>query len=81
MITTQYHSAASLIGNHNCRSTREFPKLNIAGWLALNAAPDELIRIFEPSEINIVVAGGETQGAWKMISGSLRATVSIDAWR
>ena len=47
----------------------------------LHAAPDELIRIFEPSEINIVVAGGETQGAWKMISGSLRATVSIDAWR
>jgi hypothetical protein len=31
--------------------------------------------------VNIVVAGGETQGAWKMISGSLRATVSIDAWR
>jgi hypothetical protein len=45
------------------------------------AQPDELITIFEPSEINIVVAGGETQGAWKMISGSLRATVSIDAWR
>jgi hypothetical protein len=47
----------------------------------LKAAPDELIRIFEPSEINIVVAGGETQGAWKLLSGSLRATVSIDAWR
>jgi hypothetical protein len=47
----------------------------------LKAAPDELIRIFEPSEINIVVAGGETQGAWKMISGHLRAQVSIDAWR
>jgi hypothetical protein len=47
----------------------------------LKASPDELIKIFEPSEIHIVVAGGETQGAWKMISGSLRATVSIDAWR
>jgi hypothetical protein len=47
----------------------------------LKAHPDEIITIFEPSEINIVVAGGETQGAWKMISGSLRATVSIDAWR
>jgi hypothetical protein len=45
------------------------------------AKPDEVITIFEPSEINIVIAGGETQGAWKMISGSLRATVSIDAWR
>ena len=47
----------------------------------LKAKPDELIKIFEPSEINIVVAGGETQGAWKMISGSLRAKVSIDTWR
>jgi hypothetical protein len=47
----------------------------------LNAKPDELIRIFEPEDINIVVAGGETQGAWKMISGSLRAKVSIDEWR
>jgi hypothetical protein len=47
----------------------------------LKAKPDETIRIFEPSDINIVVAGGETQGAWKMISGALRATVSIDAWR
>ena len=47
----------------------------------LKAKPDDVIKIFEPSEINIVVAGGETQGAWKMISASLRATVNIDAWR
>ncbi len=47
----------------------------------LKAAPDELIRIFEPADIHIVVAGGETQGTWKMISGALRGTVSIDKWR
>ncbi len=49
----------------------------------LKAAPDELIRMFEPNEINIVVTGGETQGAWKMFSGSYRgkATVSVDVWR
>ena len=47
----------------------------------LKAAPDELIRIFEPSDLHIVVAGGETQGTWKMISASRRATVSIDKWR
>ena len=47
----------------------------------LKAQPDDVIKIFEPSDINIVVAGGETQGAWKMISGALRATVLIDAWR
>jgi hypothetical protein len=45
------------------------------------APPDELIQIFEPEDINIVVAGGETQGAWKMISGALRGIVSIDEWR
>jgi hypothetical protein len=47
----------------------------------LKAQPNEVIKIYEPSDINIVIAGGETQGAWKMISGALRATVSIDAWR
>src|SRR6187402_2094178 len=47
----------------------------------LKAAPDDVITIYEPSDIHIVVAGGETQGAWKMISGALRATVSIDTWR
>jgi hypothetical protein len=47
----------------------------------LKAKPDELIEIFEAKQINIVVAGGETQGAWKMISGDLRAPVSIDVWR
>jgi hypothetical protein len=33
------------------------------------AAPDELVSIFRPEDINIVVTGGETQGAFKMISG------------
>ena len=47
----------------------------------LKARPDDVIKIYEPSDIHIVVAGGETQAAWKMISGALRATVSIDAWR
>jgi hypothetical protein len=39
--------------------------------------------MYEPKDINIVVVGGETQGAWRMIGGSYRenATVSIDAWR
>jgi hypothetical protein len=45
------------------------------------AAPDEPVQIFDPEDIHIVVAGGETPGAWKMISGALRGTVSIDAWR
>ena len=49
----------------------------------LKAKPDELVTMYEPKDINIVVVGGETQGAWRMIGGSYRenATVSIDAWR
>jgi hypothetical protein len=48
----------------------------------LKAKPDEIIQMYLPQEINIVVAGGETQGGWKMFGGSLRnATISVDAWR
>jgi hypothetical protein len=45
------------------------------------AAPDEEITTLDPSEINIVVTGGETQGAWKIFGGRNEKTVSIDAWR
>jgi hypothetical protein len=49
----------------------------------LKANPDQMVTLFEPHDISIVVAGGETQGAWKMIGGAYRgkATISIDAWR
>jgi hypothetical protein len=48
----------------------------------LKAKPDDPISVFAPEEINILVAGGETQGAWRMFAGSYRgATVSIDHWR
>ena len=47
----------------------------------LRAAPEDIIQIFEPSDINIVVAGGETQGAWKMFGCRYEKTISVDAWR
>lgn len=57
----------------------------------LKAAPDELVNIFRPEDIHIVVTGGGTQGAFKMISGRYLAaagnaiagkpTVCIDDWR
>lgn len=47
----------------------------------LKAAPDQLVRLYEPEDIPIVVAGGETQGAFRFIHGHHRRTVSIDAWR
>jgi len=56
------------------------------------APPDELIPVFEPDRINIVVAGGETNGHFSIFMGSpmrskfrtnkgQTAAVSIDAWR
>ena len=49
----------------------------------LKARPEEMIRMFEEDQIHVVVTGGETQGAWKMISGMRRGkgTVSVDEWR
>lgn len=47
----------------------------------LKAAPDEIVQMYEPSEINVVVVGGETQGAWKMFGAKYVTTVSVDAWR
>ncbi len=58
----------------------------------LKAKPDELINIFLPEDIKIVVTGGETQGAWKMFGGRYAGrgpgtfnkenpTVRIDEWR
>jgi hypothetical protein len=46
-----------------------------------NANPDEMVRLFEPAEISIAVAGGETQGAWRMFGGRYVKSVSIDKWR
>ena len=45
------------------------------------AKPDEPIRLFEPGEISIAVAGGETQPAWRMFGGRYMKSVSIDQWR
>jgi hypothetical protein len=48
----------------------------------LKANPDEMIRIYEPEEIHIVVVGGETGAMWKMIGGGPRLNVvDIDPWR
>lgn len=49
----------------------------------LKAEPDEMLKLYSPEEINIVVAGGETQGAWRIYEGVRMkgCTVSIDGWR
>jgi hypothetical protein len=47
----------------------------------LKAKPDEIVQMFLPADINVVIVGGETQGAWKMIGARHQKTVSVDAWR
>jgi len=48
----------------------------------LKAGPEECVRMFREQDINVVVVGGETTSAWKMIGASYRGnTVSVDAWR
>ena len=43
--------------------------------------PDELVNLWQPKEISIAVAGGETQGAWRAFGGRYVKSVSIDKWR
>ena len=56
------------------------------------APPDELIPMFEPDRINIVVVGGATNGQFNVFmggpmrgkfrsGGARQATISVDAWR
>ena len=48
----------------------------------LKAAPDEMIRMFRPEDIHIVVVGGETGAMWKMVGGGPRLNiVDVDPWR
>jgi len=52
-----------------------------AGVLA--AAPDAMVHKYRAEDISVVVMGGETQSAWKMVGGnfSRAKTVKIDDWR
>jgi hypothetical protein len=47
----------------------------------LKAAPDELLRIFQEQNINVVVVGGETNGYWRIMGATYRKSVSVDDWR
>ena len=57
----------------------------------LDAPPDELIPVFEPDRINIVVVGGSSNAQWSAFQGATlepryrssgaSPTVSIDRWR
>jgi hypothetical protein len=44
--------------------------------------PDDApVRMFEESDIHVVVVGGEANGYWQMMGAHHKATVSVDEWR
>jgi len=45
------------------------------------AAPDELVHIWEPHEIQFVVVGGETNAYWRLMGSRYAKTMSVDEWR
>ncbi len=47
----------------------------------LKAAPDELVHMFKPDEIEVVVTGGESNAYWRLMGARRAKTVSIDEWR
>ena len=48
----------------------------------LQAGPDDLVQMWQPEDVSVVVIGGGTQPTWKMVGGSLRGNiVSVDDWR
>jgi hypothetical protein len=47
----------------------------------LKAAPDEMVRMFKPDEIQVVVVGGETNGYWRIMGCNYQKTVSVDEWK
>ncbi len=47
----------------------------------LAAAPDELVHMYKPDEIEVVVVGGEANAYWRLMGARRAKTVSIDAWR
>ena len=47
----------------------------------LKAAPDDLVPMFRPEDIHVVVVGGETNGYWRIMGCNYQKTVSVDEWR
>lgn len=53
-------------------------------WSSMwTAAPEALVRKYRAQDISVVVLGGETQSAWKMVGGNFARAkmVKVDDWR
>jgi hypothetical protein len=42
---------------------------------------DELIHMFEPNQIQVVVVGGESNAYWRIMGARYAKTISVDEWR
>lgn len=47
----------------------------------LKARPDEMIPMWTPEQVNVVVVGGETNGYWRIAGARLAASACVDDWR
>ena len=47
----------------------------------LKAKDDEMIPVFSPENIHVVVVGGETNGYWRIMGCGYAKSVNIDEWR
>lgn len=47
----------------------------------LKAKPDEMIPMWTPEQVNVVVVGGETNGYWRIAGARLAGSACVDDWR
>ena len=47
----------------------------------LRAKPDEMIPLWTPDQVNVVVVGGETNGYWRIAGARLAGSTCVDDWR
>jgi len=47
----------------------------------LRAAPDQMVPMWTPEQVNVVVVGGETNGYWRIAGARLSGSACVDDWR
>ena len=47
----------------------------------LQAEPDDLVQMYQPDDIHVLVVGGETTPTWRLTAAWYGGTVPIDDWR
>ncbi|HEV7803594.1 MAG TPA: UGSC family (seleno)protein [Burkholderiales bacterium] len=47
----------------------------------LRAAPDQMVPLWTPEQVNVIVVGGETNGYWRIAGARLAGSACVDDWR